>query len=80
MPMQVVQSLPPPVKRDQLLRLPAVITLVGLRKSALYAMMRAGEFPKPVRIGGRSVAWSADAVYGWVQARLTTPQTEGGAK
>jgi len=38
-------------------RLPYVCELTGLRKSSIYAMMRAGEFPSPVHIGRRAVAW-----------------------
>jgi predicted DNA-binding transcriptional regulator AlpA len=40
----------------QLLRLPAVIAVVGLKKSTIYNMMRSDKFPKPVVLHVRAVA------------------------
>lgn len=40
-----------------LLRLPQVLNLVGISQSAWYAGMRRGDYPSPVRIGKRAVAW-----------------------
>ena len=53
----------------QLLRRHAVLEKTGLSRSALYAMMGAGAFPRPVRIGARAVAWRAGDVDGWIAAR-----------
>ena len=74
MPMQVVHPLPPPVPRDRLLRLPQVELLTGSRKSFIYQMVREGRFPKSVALGGRTVAWSENAVLQWVQDRITEAQ------
>ena len=54
---------------DRLLRRKEVETMVGLRKTAIYAAMRDGTFPAPVRIGARAVAWKASAVTGWIERR-----------
>ena len=35
-----------------------VESMIGLSKSTIYDMMKRGEFPKPVRVGKRAVAWS----------------------
>lgn len=40
-----------------LLRLPQVLNLVGISQSAWYAGMRRGDYPQPIRIGRRAVAW-----------------------
>lgn len=53
-----------------LLRLPAVCHTVGLSKSQIYRLIRAGAFPPPVRIGANSVAWPADAVGKWVAKKV----------
>ena len=42
---------------DRLLRREDVEELTGISRSALYRMMRAGEFPEPIRIGPRAVRW-----------------------
>lgn len=60
----------------QLLRLPAVEARTGLKKSTIYAAIRAGTFPQPVMVGARSVAWRAAEVDAWCESR---PTKEGGA-
>ncbi len=42
---------------DRLLRLPAVMEVVNLRRSAIYKMMSAGKFPRSVNLTGSAVAW-----------------------
>lgn len=58
----------------QLLRLPQTLARTGLSRTALYASVSAGTFPRPVKIGpasnARAVAWSADEVDGWIRDRL----------
>ena len=53
----------------RLLRLPAVLERTGLGRSALYALMLAGKFPRPLRIGARAVAWLEDEVDEWIRKR-----------
>ena len=55
-----------------LLRLPAVLALVGVGKTTLYRWANAGIFPKaraltPTR---STVAWSAAEVHAWIADRL----------
>jgi prophage regulatory protein len=52
----------------RLLRRPEVEHLVGLRRSAIYDAMSRGEFPRPVRIGRRAVAWREADVLRWLDA------------
>ncbi len=64
-----------------LLRLPEVLALVGVSRSTLYAMVQRGEFPPPVRIGVRAVAWRAHEVYSWVETRPSArAPMQGGTK
>lgn len=55
---------------DRLLRLPDVETKTGLKKTAIYAGMKAGTFPPCVKLGVRASAWSQSAVDGWIQDRI----------
>lgn len=55
-----------------LIRLPGVCTLVGLSKSQIYRLIRAGEFPAPTRIGANSVAWSVEQVNAWVLEKINS--------
>jgi prophage regulatory protein len=54
----------------RLLRRRQVEGLVGLRRSAIYAAMAAGRFPKPINLGPRAVAWLASEVEAWIAARI----------
>ena len=66
-PAHPAEAAPP---RDRLLRLPEVETLVGIRKSSIYELMRQGKFPPCIRITSRLSAWPESAIYQWVQDRI----------
>lgn len=62
-----------PAKPGKLLRLPHVLSLVALQKSAWYGLIREGKAPRPVRLGGaRAVAWREDEIFSWIAERTTT--------
>jgi prophage regulatory protein len=54
-----------------LLRRPDVETRTGLSRSTIYAWMERGDFPKPVRLGTRIVAWRESDVTAWLESRET---------
>ena len=54
----------------KLRRLPWVLDTTGDSRSGLYAKMSRGEFPRPIPIGARSVAWQEDLVLAWVEERI----------
>jgi prophage regulatory protein len=54
-----------------LLRLPSVCALVGLSKSQIYRLIRAGEFPASISLGANSVAWPSDQVQTWVAEKIS---------
>jgi len=54
---------------DILIRSPAVQARTGLPKSTLHNLARAGGFPRPVKLGIRSVAWRASDVDAWIESR-----------
>jgi predicted DNA-binding transcriptional regulator AlpA len=57
---------------DRLLRLPEVERLTGLRRSAIYAQMERGTFPRSVKAGLRTATWSEAAIQFWIAERLGT--------
>lgn len=59
------------MQSPKLERLPVVLARVGLSRSALYRMVAAREFPKPVKLGARIVAWDAAAVDRWIRGRIS---------
>jgi prophage regulatory protein len=62
---------------DRLLRLPEVESLVGLRKSAIYAGMKAGDFPPCIKLGPRAAAWPESEIQAWIAARIRTSRRGG---
>lgn len=55
---------------DRLLRLPEVLRLTGMCRSALYDQMAQGQFPRSIKIGPRAASWSAKAVRKWIAQRV----------
>jgi len=53
-----------------LIKLPEVIIMTGLSRSTIYLYMKENEFPKPVRIGKRAVAWRREQVENWIKHRI----------
>jgi len=64
------------------LRLPKVKAVTGLSKSSLYELIRENNFPAPVHLGARTVAWVASEVRQWaaeriLSSRAATPNAVG---
>ena len=53
------------------LRLPAVRLRTGLPRATLYSLMQRGEFPRPISLGGRSVAWVNTDIERWMLSRVS---------
>ena len=53
----------------QRMRLPEVMQMTTLSRSQVYALMKAGQFPRPLRVGARAVAWRADEIDAFIKTR-----------
>ena len=53
---------------ERLLPRREVERIVGMRRSAIYARMRRGDFPEPVRLGPGSVRWKLSEVQRWIDS------------
>jgi len=61
----------PIVRQESLMNAEEVCERVGFRgRSSLYAAMKAGSFPRPVKRGGRSVAWPVSVIDNWIKERI----------
>ena len=61
-----------PTKPGRLLRLPAVMERCALGRSSIYAGVRSGTFPAPVRLSARAVGFREDEIDRWVSERVKT--------
>lgn len=55
---------------QRFLRRSEVQSVCGLPTSTLYELMERGQFPRPIKISARTVAWLEDDVARWQQARI----------
>ncbi|WP_081601564.1 helix-turn-helix transcriptional regulator [Thiobacillus denitrificans] len=55
---------------QRLLRLPSVKAETGASRSTIYLRIQQGLWPKPVKLGPRSVAWPASEVAALNAARI----------
>jgi prophage regulatory protein len=51
-------------------RLPVVIQRTGLSRSTIYLRISRGEFPAPINLGGRAVAWLESEITDWIEERV----------
>ncbi|BEV73209.1 hypothetical protein THUN1379_26910 [Paludibacterium sp. THUN1379] len=58
-------------KADCMLRLPEVMRRTGMSRSWIYSKIKSKEFPLPVHLGSRAIAWRASSVDNWIAARLS---------
>lgn len=54
-----------------------VVALTGLSRATIYRMRRAGQFPMPVKVARRRIAWKESEIETWLAERprvdLATP-------
>ena len=56
-------------RSPRLLRLRKVIQMTSMSRSAIYGLMAAGAFPRPIRVGARSVRWFESEVIAFIKSR-----------
>lgn len=54
----------------RILRLPEVISRVGLKRASIYSHMSQGSFPKPIALGPRAVGWVETEIDAWIAVRV----------
>ena len=54
--------MPATLTENSLLRLPQVLALIPVSRSAWWAGCKSGRFPKPVKIGPRTSAWKGSDI------------------
>ncbi len=57
-------------------RLPAVQARINASKTSIYAWVRSGDFPQPVKLGPRAVAWRRSDVDAWINSRTSAASTK----
>ena len=58
----------------QFYRLPHLKNLLGVSGSSIWAWVKAGKFPKPVKLSENCTAWSAADIERWAAERIAASQ------
>ncbi|MRV70554.1 AlpA family phage regulatory protein [Duganella sp. FT92W] len=53
-----------------IMRLPEVAAACGISRAAIYKAIRKGEFPRQVKLSGRSSGWVRAEIDAWVKERM----------
>lgn len=62
--------------RSRLIRLPEVKARVGLSRSTIYSRIKTNDFPTPVRLGEKSVAWLESSIDDFINSLLPDAEKE----
>ncbi|WP_392663623.1 helix-turn-helix transcriptional regulator [Amaricoccus sp. B4] len=66
------------IEPTRLYRRPAVEAATTLSRSQIYLLMDAGDFPRPLRLGPRCVAWKGKDLLSWLESReVSDPRSHG---
>lgn len=55
------------IPRGDFLRLPQVLQLVPISKSAWWEGCKTGRFPKPVKLGPRTTVWRSEEILEFIE-------------
>ena len=53
----------------QLIKLPDVLERTLLSRGTVYALLKKGEFPRPIKLSERINAWRESDIEDWIEAR-----------
>lgn len=53
----------------QLLRLQQVMQTTGLARSTIYKLMALHQFPTPLKLTSKTIAWPSKDIEGWIASR-----------
>ncbi len=60
----------------RILRLPAVVSKTGVGRSTIYAKIAADQFPKPIKLGTRSIGWVEADIDNWLSDKVRASRPE----
>ncbi len=67
MPKPTARTASNPQRLPRLMRFPEVMELTGLTRSGIYFLIGRGQFPKPIKLGGHSVAFIEPEIAEWIE-------------
>ncbi|WP_280562595.1 AlpA family transcriptional regulator [Chromohalobacter sp. 48-RD10] len=71
--------MPDTTSKSTLLRRPEVLQRCGISNTTLHRLINAGDFPSPIQISPRAVAWVESEINEWIEQRIEASRNQGGA-
>ena len=65
-----------PQQIERFIRLPQVKQRVGISKSQIYKLVKASEFPKPVKVSERISCWAVAEIEEWASNKIQERDAE----
>lgn len=65
-----------PKQNQSLIRMPEVLRRIGYGKAWVYKLIALNLFPKPVKIGTRSIAFVESEIDEWINSRIEESRKE----
>jgi prophage regulatory protein len=62
-----------------LIRISEVVARTGRKRQSLYSEMKAGRFPRPIKLNSHNVAWLESEVDDWVKRERERSENHGRA-
>jgi prophage regulatory protein len=56
-------------------RLPQLMAQLGVSRSSIWAWVKSGKFPKPVKLSENTTAWRASDVEDWAQSKIDASES-----
>lgn len=56
------------IPKTGFLRLPQVLALIPISKSAWWAGCKTGRFPKPIKLGSRTTVWKVEDITALIES------------
>lgn len=70
--------MPDTTSKSALLRRPEVLQRCGISNSTLHRLITAGDFPHPIQLSPRAVAWIEEEVSIWIDQRIKASRSQRG--
>ncbi len=66
---------------NRIMRMKELVSYIGMSKSAIYLLIKGGDFPASISLGERAVGYLKNEIDDWIDSRSRTGSpTFGGAK
>lgn len=71
----MTQLIPSVSPRLTIIRRREVEARTGLSRSTIYLRIAAGNFPRPIKLGGRAVGWVEGELETWLQQQVASSRS-----